>query len=337
MRRSFAPAASSASTASLQTVQRRTYMPFVGPNRFVMPGQPIITKAQAENMKFQAKSREQWDYQGIDEKLTAQSTLNNQSRREEFDGPRPDNSTCFAGSLKNAPHFKRLHEYFDEYNKPGGNKSADAIRAVREHWDSENFYYPGESWQRNRPSFRSVPAELLNKQTWYHWTEIITKFEDISATTRHRAWNPIWPPPGYKVPKLWTKREFQFGVEEPGLLSEIERWYWHKQWFESNQRQGPWEALLWMLTLSFMYDVATRNEDNVKMKSMYANMYYPGRQCIRSKGEPRDWEKDNWWWQEPLETWPNQGEIWYWSEIRYKYINHIKKRDAEEALKAEMA
>ena len=48
-----------------------------------------------------------------------------------------------------------------------------AAIAVREQWDADEFYYPGEKWKRNRPSFRSVPAELLNKQSWYHWIDLI--------------------------------------------------------------------------------------------------------------------------------------------------------------------
>jgi len=193
-------------------------------------------------------------------------------------------------------------------------------------WDAKEFYYPGEAWQRNRPSFRSVPAELLNRQTWYHWTEMISKAHEIMPTLRPRQWNPIWPPPGYKVPKLVTKREFQFGSEEPGLLAEVERWYWHRAWFENNVRQGPWEVLCYIWFSIWFWCVVRSAEANPKYKGMLSNMYYPGRQFFRSAGEPKDWEKENWWWQEPLEKWPNQGEIWYLSEIRWKYINLVKKQ-----------
>lgn len=312
---------------------------FQGPNRWKFPGggEPIVSKHQIESMQFHPKSREQWDYKGINERIDAQSEFRNLDNRPDFGGPRPDNWTCFEGSLHNAPHWKKLHEYFDEYTKPGTDPKINAIKAVQEHWDAANFYYPGETWQRNRPSFRSVPAEILNKQTWYHWIDMATKLNEMFATSRPRAWNPVWPPPGYKKPPFWTKREFTFGVEEPGLLSEVERWYWFRNWMESNQRHGPYELFVWVFWFAIFYSVMRHDQSVLMMKSVLANSYYPGRHFIRSYGEPKDWEKEKFWWQEPLETFPNQGEVWYYNEIRYKYINHVKKQENEEKLKAALA
>ena len=308
-------------------------------NRFCLPGTPRVTKEQIENTKFEPKTREQWDYQGINERVTSASEFGNTSSRDQFDGPRPDNSTLHAGTTSNnMPHFKRLHEYFDEYTQPGENPKAQAAKSACEHWDAAHYYYPGEAWQRNRPSFRSVPAELLNKQTWYHWADYYTKWHEILTTSRSRQWSsPIWPPPGYKKPKLETKRKFVFGVEEPGLVSEIERWAWARMWHENNNRHGPYEVAGWIFLAYFMYWQARELEGQMKFKTMHANQYYPGRQLIRSFGEPADWENDVWWWQRPLEQFPNQGEIWYRDMIQNKYINYLKKVEEEERVAAELA
>lgn len=321
-----------------QHQKREVGLPFYGMNRWALNGygQPIVNKEDMENMKFDTKSRAQWDYQGINERITAQSAFTDSSQRKEFfTGPRPDHRTTFAGSFKTPPEFSRLYEYFDEYTKPGSNKKLQAAFAVREHWDADNWYYPGESWKRNRPSFRGVPPELLNTQTWYHWTDMIANADKIWPTLRPRNWNPNWPPPGYRVPKLWTKREFSFGVEEPGLMTEVERWGWYKNWMEMNQRIGPYEVWLWVLAIWIMYKIARGMGSPMRMRLMFANLWYPGRQLIRQFGEPRDWRTDNWWWQEPLETWPNQGEVWFFSEQRFKYMNHCKRK--EEALKLKEA
>jgi len=308
-------------------------------NRFMLPGTPRVTKEQLENMKFEPKTREQWDYNAINERLTHTSEFGNWHARPDFDGPRPDNTTTNMGSTtSNVPHFKKLHEHFDKYMEPGQDPKSQAARAVGEHWDSANFYYPGEAWQRNRPSFRSVPAELLNKQTWYHWTDMYLKWNEISSTSRSRQYaSPMWPPPGYTKPKLQTKREFVFGVEEPGLMSEIERFTWSKAWNESNNRHGPYETIGWVMLLSMMYHMMRESGSQMKFKTMHANQYYPGRQLIRSWGEPKDWDNEVWWWQQPLENFPNQGELWYFDLIKNKYINHLKKVEEEERVRAELA
>jgi hypothetical protein len=314
----------------------RLFMPFVGPHRFQMPADAVTDKETVRKTQFYPKTRAQWDYQGIDEKITEASEFVNYRGRDEYiNGPRMDNSG--QGEYTQQPHHKQLHEYFDDYTKPGRNAKVEGIRAAQEHWDTKSFYYPGEASVRNRPAFRSVPAELLNTRTRYHWSETITKQEEISSEERTRSWNPTWPPPGYKKPKLWTKREFVFGVEEPGLLSEIERWYWFKMWFESNVRNGVYEIGPWMFLAWLLWYTAKTSQSNMKMQTMFANMNYPGRQYIRSFGEPNDWEKEVWWWQRPLDEFPNQGEVWYHERIRHGYINHIKARDAEEKLAAELA
>jgi hypothetical protein len=324
----------------MRRTQIAAYHYYVGVTRFNLPGNPRVTKREIEETKFEPKTRAQWDYNGIDERLTSVSEFGNMAARPDFDGPRPDNTTLnvLGGSYKSdVPHFKKLHEHFDEYTKPGSNPKLEAARAVCEHWDASHFYYPGEAWQRNRPSFRSVPAELLNKQTWYHWTDMYTKWHEIVATTRSRQYNPIWPPPGYTKPKFQTKREFVFGVEEPGLLSEIERWSWARGWHENNNRHGPFEILGWAFLLSCMYHNMRENGAQMKWKTMHANQYYPGRQLIRSWGEPNDWETEVWWWQQPLENFPNQGELWYFDLIKNKYIKHIKKIEEEERVARELA
>lgn len=313
---------------------------YVGVHRFHLPGNPRVTKEEIESMKFEPLTRQQWDYNAIDERLTASSEFGNMANRPDFDGPRPDNSVLneYGGRQDTAiPHFKKLHEYFDEYTQPGEDPKAAAARAVVEHWDSANFYYPGEAWQRNRPSFRSVPAELLNKYSWYHWSDYYLKWHEIITTTRSRQYVPIWPPPGYTKPPLRTKREFVFGVEEPGLVAEIERWGWARMWHENNNRHGKWEIFTCGLALLLMYHMARELEAQMKFKTMHANQYYPGRQLIRSFGEPYDWETEVWWWQRPLETFPNQGEVWYFDLIKYKYINYLKKVEEEERVRAELA
>lgn len=336
--RTVTPRVHRAAAAPLTVSQVRHYHFYVGIYKFHLPAQCHVTKEQIENTKWNTASRQQWNYHAIDERVTAQSEFNNMRNRPDFDGPRPDNSTLYQETLaSHQPHFKKLHEHFDEYTKPGANPKFEALMAVKEHWDSENFYYPGEQWQRNRPSFRSVPAELLNKQTWYHWIDTVTKFHEIAPTTRLRQWNPIWPPPGYKVPALRTKREFVFGVEEPGLMTEIERFGWHKMWLENNARHGPWEVVLWFITMYTMWHIAKCMHSNTRFRTVMAGLWYPGKQLVRPFGEPRDPTTGDFWWQQPLDQFPNQGEVWYYNAIRWKYIHHLKKQAEEELLAAELA
>jgi hypothetical protein len=305
-----------------------------------LPGNsmPIGDSHKLKNIKyFNTKSRSQWDYQGIDEKITNQSQFKDLSQREDFNGPRKDHQVTYHYSLDSNGHgYTRLHEYFDEYTQPGIDKKAAIARSVKEHWDADEFYYPGETWRRNRPSFRSVPQELLNKQTWYHWIDLAYNLNELAVTYRNRMWNPQWPPPGHKMPKFNTTREFVFGVDDPALVAEIERWYWFRNWFENNMKQGPWEWLGYFMFGVWFWATVRSQHCNTKYKAMLANMYYPGRQAFRSFGEPKDWATERWWWQEPLETWPNQGEVWFCGEMRWKYINMKKKEDAETKLRDEL-
>ena len=91
------------------------------------------------------------------------------------------------------------------------------------------------------------------------------------------------------------------------------------------------------MVIAIMYFMLRELGAQMKWKTMHANMYYPGRQFIRSFGEPLDWEKDDWWWQRPLESFPNQGQVWWFENSRYKYINYLKKVEEEERVAAELA
>ena len=331
--------------SSLSTQKRHGWAPYIyyqrGPAKIGYPGKgkPADTN-ELRNRQYYPKSRSQWDYVKINENITEQSEFTKMDNRPDFDGPR-EKGTEEVGAYpyKNPPNHKRLHEYFDEYTQPGSDPKMQAALAVKEHWDAENFYYPGESWQRNRPGFRSVPKEMLNKQTCYHWLDWVTKFEDFQVASRPRTWNPIWPPPGYKVPKLVCKREFVFGVEEPGLVHEIERWYWHRMWFENNVRHGPIEFVLFACLGYALYYVARKNQFFWKMRVMTGNMWYPGRSMCRAFGEPRNAE-EGWWWQKPLEdreSFPEPGLVWYINEIRFGYINYCKKEEERKKMEAAVA
>ncbi|CAJ1012589.1 hypothetical protein Q4I28_007902 [Leishmania naiffi] len=290
-----------------------------------------VTKEELENQRFfTERPREKWDYHRVDENINSQSEFRNAEGREQFyQGSREDNTTTNHGSLHTPPKY-RLYEYFDEYTKPGVNTKVAAAYAVKEQWDAEEFYYPGEAWQRNRPGFRSVPKELLNRQTWYHWSHALTKWDEIQPTIRTRSWNPDWPPPGYEVPKLQCKKEFYFGIEDEGLVSEVERYNWFRSWSDSNMRVGWREIPLFMMLLGTLYLIARNAMSVTVMRAMSSNMYYPGRTFIRPFGVPKDWEKECFWWQRPLEEFPNQDQVWYWTHARFGYINYIKQRDARE-------
>lgn len=168
-----------------------------------------ITREELEKTRyFTQKPHDKWDYHRVEQNIDSQSEFRKTDGREGFfQGMREDNSTLHHGSL-HTPGKYRLYEYFDEYTKPGVNTKLAAAYAVKEQWDAEEFYYPGEAWRRNRPGFRSVPKELLNRQTWYHWSDTIAQWDKIQPTMRTRSWNPDWPPPGYKVPKMEGKRSF---------------------------------------------------------------------------------------------------------------------------------
>lgn len=317
-------------------VQRRGYhgFQFASFHGWKLPYGASSTKVRKEELDkepyFTQKPHDKWDYNRIDEQINASSEFRKKEGREGFyQGQREDNSTTNHGSLHTPSHY-RLYDYFDEYTKPGTDKKLAAAYAVKEQWDAEKFYYPGEAWQKNRPGFRSVPKELLNRQTWYHWSDTITKWDEIQPTIRTRSWNPDWPPPGYHVPKMHCKKEFYFGVEESGLVSEIERYNWFRSWSDSNMRCGWKEIPLFILLFSGLWIVARNAQSVNTWRAMMSNMYYPGRQMIRPFGVPKNWENGTLWWQKPLEDFPNQGEVWYLNETRFGYINHLKERDARE-------
>lgn len=295
-----------------------------------------VTREELQDIKyFKNAPGSKWAYNRIDENINSQSEFRQTAGREEFfEGQREDNSTMHHGSL-HTPGKYRLYEYFDEYTKPGSNKKMAAAYALKEQWDAEEFYYPGEVWQRNRPGFRSMPKELLNKQTWYHWSHTLTQWDKIQPTIRTRSWNPDWPPPGYHVPKLQCKKEFVFGIEEEGLVSEVERYNWFRSWSDSNMRCGWMEIPLFGMLFFTLWWLARNAQSVTAMRAMWSNLYYPGRTMIRPFGVPEDWETGCFWWQRPLEEFPNQSEVWYMNQSRFGYLNYIKQRDAREKLMAE--
>ncbi|CCW59985.1 unnamed protein product [Phytomonas sp. EM1] len=307
---------------------------FASPNSWSLPygaKSTKVTKEELENLRyFTDRPRDKWDYHRVDENINSSSEFRSTEGRESFfQGQREDNSTINEGSLHTPRHY-RLYEYFDEYTKPGTNTKVAAAQAVKEQWDAKEFYYPGEAWKKNRPGFRSVPKELLNRQTWYHWSDTIVKWDEIQPTMRTRSWNPDWPPPGYHVPKLQCKKEFHFGVEEDGLVSEVERYNWYRSWIDNNLRAGWLEIPLFMMLFGTLYYLARNAMSVTCMRSVMSNMFYPGRHMIRPFGVPRDWENECFWWQQPLEDFPNQGEVWYMNQSRFGYINYIQQRDARE-------
>lgn len=288
-----------------------------------------VTKEELENQRyFTDNSRSKWDYNRIDENINSSSEFRRTEGREEFfQGMREDNSAI--GSL-HTPSKYRLYEYFDEYSKPGVDPKVAACYAVKEQWDASEFYYPGEAWRKNRPGFRSVPKELLNRQTWYHWSDNIKRWHEIQPTIRTRSWNPDWPPPGYHVPKLQCKKEFVFGMEEEGLVSEVERYNWYRSWIDNNLRVGWMEIPLYILLAVTLYCLARNAMSVTTWRAMMSNMYYPGRTAVRPFGVPKNWETDRFWWQRPLHDFPNQSQIWWMDKVRFGYINHIVQRDARE-------
>lgn len=299
--------------------------------------QTNVTKEELQNFRyFNTRSRDKWDYNRIDENITSNSEFRDTSERPIFEqGQREDNSFVNDGHVHTPSHY-RLYEYFDEYTKPGTNKKVAACYAVKEQWDSEEFYYPGESWKKNRPGFRSVPKEILNRDTWYGWADGFTKVGDIQATMRTRSWNPAWPPPGYKMPRLQCKKEFEFGTEDPCVVSEIERYYWYRSWLDNNMRAAPKDLFMFIFMAAFFYYLARSALDCMIMRMMFSNTAYPGRHFIRSFGTPKDWETGLFWWQVPLEEFPNNGEVFWINQLRYGYIREMEKRDELERVQAQL-
>lgn len=293
---------------------------------------------EMRKMKFyNTKGRDQWDYNKIDETLSNYSEFRN-ANRPEFDGPREDNSTINTGDLHTPKHLKRLYEHFDKYTKPGTNPKFEALMAVGEQWSADEFYYPGEKWQRNKPSFRSVPKELLNKTTYYFGSPFFEKFQQQMVLQRQRSWCPRWPPPGFKVPKLQCKKEFEFGVEDPGVVGEVERFFWFKSWEIHNVRYNFGSVMAVLGLLALMYYIATIQLTTTMWRMVHSNMWYPGRVWLRTRGEilnPDD-PKDVFWWQVPQEQLGMYALLWYQQKIKFKYNVEIKARDEREAAEAYM-
>lgn len=296
-----------------------------------------ITKEELNNFRyFNTRSRKQWDYTRIDDSITSNSEFRKYSHRPDFDtGTRTDNSQVNYGYTSTPSHY-RLQDYFDEYTKPGVDRKWAAAIAVKEQWDANEHYYPGESWQQNRPAFRSVPKELLNRDTWYTGLDMAKNFDKVQSTTRVRSWCPQWPPPGLKVPKMQCKREFEFGAEDPSVVGEIERYYWFKSWQDSNMRFGVREFISLIVFFYIVYFYARIANDVMVQRSMFSNLFYPGRNFLRSFGTPKDWEKEPFWWQRPLDEFPNQGVIYVLNGWWNKYPLYIQQRDERERLESQL-
>lgn len=326
--------------SSLLTQKRFSWVPFWYHSAidWVLPNGVDETDGYTnflKGKKFATKSRKQWDYNRIDENISSFSEFRKMHNRPDFDGPRENNYPAHNASMKNPPGTKKLFEYFDEYTKPGSDKKLMAAMAVQEQWDAENYYYPGESWEHNRPAFRSVPKEICNKMTTYRMSDFVKNFENIQASTRNRAWNPMWPPPGYKLPEFTTKREFAFGSEDPGLVAEVERWYWHKMWHEANIRLGFYELIGVVFSLYLSYFIAKNHMSNYNLLSVVGNQWYPGAHFVTSFGEPTH-EGGKFWWQTDMKDWPVQIQFHTMREMRYGYINYLKRKKAREEAEASL-
>jgi len=302
---------------------------FAGIHEYRLPGQPKVSHDEVKNWPPHANKREPYGYNRVDDFVNVSSEF--RKPRKWFDGPRQDNTAPNEWRYTNPASYKPLHEYFDEYTQPGRDKKMQAVLAVREYWDSSEFYYQGETWKRNRPGFRSVPQEMLNRETWYHYVQWIKGYHHYATTARPRQVNPLWPPPGYKLPEFATKKVFKFGLDDPGLIMEVERWAWHRLWIDNISRYGPWELLTWIICLSYMYYNMRIGQDNLNMLKVFGGLYFPGQHSVLAHGEPYDPVKEGFWWQQPLDTWPNKAEVWLYNEQRFGYANYIKKRDAERA------
>lgn len=295
-------------------------------------GDTNVSRQELDAIRFfRTKPRDQWEYNRIDERISSASEYTKTHHRPQFhEGPRMDNEFMNSASMQ-TPKKYNLHDQFEKYTQPGSDKKFMAALAVREHWNAEESYYPGETWRNRRPSFRSAPQELLNRNTWYHWIDVAMNFDKMQAMGRSRSWNPMWPPPGYKCEPLHVKKSFQFGIEEPALVAEVERYYWYRSHWENNVRMGLYEAFCTVIALYPIYCVLKSLYSYHTMKTVYSNMWYPGRTFLRPTGIPKDPEREGFWWQVPLDKFPNQGEVWFVHEILYKYIHLEELRVAQEA------
>ena len=328
---------------STMFVQRRYWYAYSNLERYVLPGHNLVDRYDTSKYEFNVAPRDKWDYQGVNEKLTSQSVFNNVEDRDQFDGPRQTNETCtegsYGGHFGNPKKHKKLHEYFDEYTKPGATEHEQkvmAAKAVHEQWGSKFFYYPGEASTRNRPSFRSVPHEILNRHTWYNAFSLFKEMNKCMTLHRNRAQNPMWPPPGYRIAPMETRRRFLFGIEEPGIVTEFERFSWWQCWRDNNLRFGPAEFLAMLLMWYQMYVNAKCSRQHLNIRAMSGNLHYPGRSWLRSYGEPQDWTKGNFYWQEPAETFHNASEFWYWHKMRMGLHELRTTGDAEAEIQAKI-
>jgi len=311
-----------------------------GRGKFIFPAahmRPINSDYIKSKTFHDVKGRDQWDYNKIDETLTRQSEFNNMEGRDMFYGTRDYDIKYGQPAMQDETwcnHPKRvkpLHQYFDEYTQPGTDDKYEAARAMQEHWDSENFYYPGENWKRNRPAFRAVPKEVLNKETWYNFVSCCQNVEKICTQHRPRNWVPRWPPPGFRMPKYPARKDLHIGLEHPELVHEYERWYWYRMWDHQNVRYG-WAELVffwWCFWLGWV-TMKTATGQQLMMHLVWSNQWYPGKFMVRSYGEANNAE-DGFWWQYPLDDtqwFKDPGFIWYFNEIRFGFINY-ENRQAE--------
>lgn len=322
----------SASAASSLVSQRRTYVgfKFSSIHAWKLPygaNSTKVTKEELNATKYNTKSREQWNYNRVDDTVNAFSEFRKVDHRPDFSGLREH--TLLNDT--HTPQEYRLMDHFDEYTKPGSDRKYQAACAVKEQWDADESYYPGEQWQRNRPGFRSVPKEILNRQSWYHWRTMFKNFDEIQATIRTRSWNPNWPPPGMKLPTFNTKKEFAYGADDPALMAEADRFAWFLSNVEYNFRVGFYEYILTFFAALLVWVETRYRFRQVQMRSQTNGMWYPGRVLVSPYGSITNLD-EVYWWQRPLTEFKNQGEVWFHNQVRYGYANHLKKRDEMEAV-----
>lgn len=268
-------------------------------------GIPKVTKAQLYSNRgvFETKGRDKWDYDKIDEQINNASEFRDKTNRDQFfEGPKKDNSTLNTGSMATPKHY-RLHEYFEEYTKPGTNKKVAAALAVREQWKMAEF--PSEKFAQERPGFRGVPKELLNRNTYYGTIDTyLLHTKDIYIEHRARAWVPTWPPPGYKMQRMQCKKEYTFGVEDHTLVAEVERFNWYKAWVDQNQRMAWIDVVAFFTNLAVFIWMQRNHGEYTVMKAHLSGVMYPGRHFIRTNGTPKNWETDCFWFQRDLKDFP---------------------------------
>lgn len=290
-----------------------------------------VSAEDLRNLKFfNTKSRQQWDYNRVDDTVNGFSEFRKTSHRPDFSGMREE---TVLHDL-HTPKKYSLHDHFDEYTKPGADRKYQAACAVKEVWDAAESYYPGEQFKRNRPGFRSVPKEILNKQTWYHWSDFLGKWDEINATVRTRSWNPNWPPQGLEVPVLETRRRYKWGGDHPGLMNEQDRFSWYNASHDQNVRIGFVELCISIAVLIVLWYENKYRYLRLIFISQQNGMWYPNRVLMATGGSIQRSLEEDYWWQRPISEFSNQGEFWYQNEVLFGYINHLKRRDAREEIEA---